>query len=214
MRWQMRLTSRSFTDGASIPDDCALAVRGPKGHLAPGRNRNPHLAWSDVPDAARSFVLVCHDPDVPSRADDVNKEGRAVPASLPRVTFFHWLLLDIPTSMREILPGTHSDGVVCGGKVGSAAPNGMRNGINDYAAWFCGDRDMRGEYHGYDGPCPPWNDERVHRYVFTLHALDVPQLPVRGSLNGANVTAALAGHVLTSARLTGTYSLSSRDPSG
>ena len=70
-----------------------------------------------------------------------------------------------------------------------------------------GDLDMRGEYYGYDGPCPPWNDELVHRYVFTLYALDAPQLEVRGSLNGANVTAALAGHALASASLTGTYSL-------
>ena len=34
---------------------------------------------------------------------------------------------------------------------------------------------MFGDYYGYDGPCPPWNDELVHRYVFTLYALDVAQ---------------------------------------
>ena len=27
---------------------------------------------------------------------DVNKEGRSVPASLPRASFFHWVLVDIP----------------------------------------------------------------------------------------------------------------------
>lgn len=30
-----------------------------------------------------SVVIICHDPDVPSKPDDVNKEGRTIPASLP-----------------------------------------------------------------------------------------------------------------------------------
>ena len=30
---------------------------------------------------------------------------------------------------------------------------------------------MGGTYRGYDGPAPPWNDQRVHRYHFTLFAL-------------------------------------------
>jgi phosphatidylethanolamine-binding protein (PEBP) family uncharacterized protein len=38
----------------------------------------------------KSFAIVCHDPDVPSKGDDVNQEGRAVPRSLARVDFFHW----------------------------------------------------------------------------------------------------------------------------
>jgi phosphatidylethanolamine-binding protein (PEBP) family uncharacterized protein len=45
--------------------------------------------------------------------------------------------------------------------------------------WFAGDNDMRGDYYGYDGPCPPWNDEIVHRYVFTLFALDVAEARCR-----------------------------------
>ena len=32
---------------------------------------------------------------------------------------------------------------------------------------------MSGDYFGYDGPCPPWNDSIVHHYVFTVYALDV-----------------------------------------
>ena len=46
----------------------------------------------------KSFAIVCHDPDVPSKGDDVNQEGRRVPASLPRVDFFHWVLVDLPAS--------------------------------------------------------------------------------------------------------------------
>jgi Raf kinase inhibitor-like YbhB/YbcL family protein len=170
-------------------------------------NRNPHLAWSDVPDGTKSFVLICHDPDVPSRADDVNKEGREVPASVARIDFFHWLLLDIPAAAREILAGTHSSEVTPRGKSGPAAPGGLRHGLNDYTKWFAADPRMQGRYYGYDGPAPPWNDPRLHHYVFMLYALDVPRLEVHGALTGANVLAALGTHVLAKASITGTYSL-------
>jgi Raf kinase inhibitor-like YbhB/YbcL family protein len=66
---------------------------------------------------------------------------------------------------------------------------------------------MRGDYYGYDGPCPPWNDEIIHRYVFTLFALDIPTLPVEGKLTGQQVRAAMHGHILAEASLTGTYTL-------
>ncbi|MDR1853507.1 MAG: YbhB/YbcL family Raf kinase inhibitor-like protein, partial [Azoarcus sp.] len=82
-----------------------------------------------------------------------------------------------------------------------------RRGINDYTNWFANDNDMRGDYYGYDGPCPPWNDELVHRYVFTLYALDVERLPIEGRFNGQEARAALQGHILAEASITGTYSL-------
>ena len=66
---------------------------------------------------------------------------------------------------------------------GPHAPRGARQGINDYTGWFAGDKDMAGNYFGYDGPCPPWNDEIPHRYVFTLYALDVPRLDVGGRVH-------------------------------
>jgi Raf kinase inhibitor-like YbhB/YbcL family protein len=206
----MQLTSKSFKDGAPIPGEFAFCVIDPKTHVSLSANRNPHLAWSDAPAATRSFALICHDPDVPSRGDDVNQEGREVPASLPRVDFFHWLLWDIPASVREISAGSHSDGVTARGKSGPAAPGGGHHGINDYTGWFAGDKDMGGTYYGYDGPCPPWNDAIVHRYVFTVYALDVDKLVVAGEPTGANVRKALDGHILAQASLSGTYSLNPR----
>jgi len=203
----MILSSQSFSDKTAIPGEFAFAVIDPATHVALSSNRNPHLAWSDVPAGTQSFALICHDPDVPSSGEDVNQEGREVPASLPRVDFFHWLLLDIPAVAREIAAGSHSDGVLARGKAGPAAPDGLRHGINDYTNWFAGDEQMAGDYHGYDGPCPPWNDTLVHRYVFTLYALDLPHIAVNAPLTGANVRDALAGHVLAQASLTGTYTL-------
>ena len=163
----MKLISESFEDGAAIPGEFAFAVMDPQTHVSLSSNRNPHLKWTDVPKETQSFALICHDPDVPSRADDVNKEGREISPSLPRVIFYHWLLLDIPSSMREIAAGSQSNGVVPRGKPGPAAPGNLRHGVNDYTSWFAGDAEMSGEYHGYDGPCPPWNDALPHR----LHTL-------------------------------------------
>ncbi len=203
----MKLTSNSVADGQKIPGDFAFCLPDPVHHVCLGGNLNPHLAWRDVPAGTRSFVLICHDPDVPSRGDDVNREGRSVPASLPRVEFFHWTLVDLPADLREIKAGEFSKEVTPRGKPGPGAPLGARQGVNDYTGWFDGDNDMRGDYFGYDGPCPPWNDEIVHHYVFTLYALDIDRLPLDGKFTGMQARAAMHGHILAQASLTGLYSL-------
>jgi Raf kinase inhibitor-like YbhB/YbcL family protein len=204
----MKITSQSFKDGEKIPGKFAFAVQNPDSHIALSSNLNPHLAWSDVPEGTKSFVLICHDPDVPSRGDDVNQEGRDVPASLPRVDFYHWLLLDIPADTTEIPAGSHSGTVTPRGKSGPNAPGKLRHGINDYTGWFAGDEQMKGDYYGYDGPCPPWNDTIVHHYIFTIYALATPTLGVDGPLTGANIRTALdKAAVLGKASLTGLYSL-------
>jgi hypothetical protein len=201
----MRLSSLTFQDGARIPAENAFCVPHATDHVCLGANRNPQLAWSDLPAGTRSLVLICHDPDVPSKPDNVNKEGRTVPASLPRVDFFHWVLIDLAPEPGTIAEGEFSDGVTPRGKSGPEAARGTRQGLNDYTGWFAGDQDMAGAYFGYDGPCPPWNDEITHRYVFTLHALDIDRLPVSGDFTGTQVRAAMTGHVLAEARLVGRY---------
>jgi Raf kinase inhibitor-like YbhB/YbcL family protein len=203
----MELRTTAFADNGVIPGECAFAVIDPATHIRLSDNRNPDFRWSGAPAGTRSFALVCHDPDVPSRGDDVNQEGRAVPASLPRVDFFHWVLVDMPASTSSIERGAHSDGMVARGKPGPQAPREGRHGINDYTAWFTGDQDMAGEYYGYDGPCPPWNDEMPHRYVFTLYALDVPRLAVPDRFTGADAKKAMDGHILARASVTGRYTL-------
>jgi len=202
----MKLTSQSFADGERIPGEFAFCVPASEGHVCLGKNLNPQLEWTSVPTGTRSFALICHDPDVPSRGDDVNQEGRVVPATLPRVDFFHWVLADLPADLREIPAGSFSNEVTPGGKPGPDAPYG-KHGINDYTAWFAGDDAMRGDYYGHDGPCPPWNDELRHRYVFTLYALDVDGCVPEGRFGGAELRNAIAGHVLAEAMLTGTYTL-------
>lgn len=203
----MKLTSSSFKDGQEIPGDFAFCIPDPAHHVCLGKNLNPQLGWDEPPAGTQSFALLCHDPDVPSQGDDVNQEDRTVPATLPRVDFFHWVLLDLPASLRQIKQGEFSSDVTPRGKGGPAAAHGARQGINDYTEWFSGDNDMRGDYYGYDGPCPPWNDEIVHHYVFTLFALDLARLPLNGKSNGQQVRDAMRGHILGQASLTGLYTL-------
>ena len=202
----MRLVSESFVDGAPIPGELAFCVQDAASHVRLSTNKSPHLRWDDAPAGTRSFAILCLDPDVPSRGDDVNQEGRTVPASLPRVTFSHWSLVDLPAELRELRVGEASDGIVPRGKP-SPGPHGSRQGLNDYTGWFASDAEMSGQWHGYDGPCPPWNDEIVHHYTFTVFALDVARLPVQGSFTAADVQAAIKGHVLAEASVTGLYTL-------
>lgn len=203
----MKLTTTAFVDGGAIPPEFAFGKVDAKAHVALSGNRNPDFAWTGAPATTRSFALLCVDPDVPSRGDDVNQEGKVVPASLPRVDFCHWVLVDLPPAVRAIAPGEYSNGVTPRGKPGPAARHGARQGINDYTGWFAGDKDMAGDYHGYDGPCPPWNDSIVHHYTFTVFALSVDRLAVDGRFGLADARRAMAGHVLAQAWVTGRYSL-------
>jgi len=97
----------------------------------------------------------------------------------PKTTWVHWVLYDIPTSASG-LPAAVAP---------RDLPEGTRQGVNDW------------KRIGYGGPCPPVGR---HRYFFKLYALDtvLPDLaaPTKGALEKA-----MAGHVLASAELVGTY---------
>lgn len=201
----MWIRSDDFADSEPIPERNALGRPDPESHVAFSSNLSPHLAWGDVPEGTRSFVLTMIDIDVPSRGDDVNQEGRFVPAELERVDFTHWLLTDIPGEVRQIAAGQYSSQVTPRGKPGLTSR--PAEGKNDYTGWFARDAEMAGTYMGYDGPCPPWNDSIVHRYVFTLSALDVDTVGLSGPFDASDVSAAIEGHVLASASISGTYTL-------
>ena len=203
----MRLTSTSFSNNKSIPAEFAFCAPDPKTHAKLSKNLNPHLAWHDVPPNTKSLALICHDPDVPSKPDGVNQAGRTISAKLPRVDFYHWVLVDIPAATIQIKQGEYSSGIAARGKPGPESHGDTRQGLNDYTAWFASDQAMSGKYFGYDGPCPPWNDEIPHHYIFTLYALDFARCPVGGAFKAQEVLAAIRGHVITQAVHTGVYTL-------
>lgn len=205
----MRLSSNSFNNDDPMPSEFAFCAIDLGKHAAFSENRNPDLMWSDAPQGTRSFALICHDKSAPAIANDVNQEGKRVRQDVPRVDFFHWVLIDIPRDVHAIGAGQFSTAVTARGKPGPEIPGapGLRHGANDYTHWFKGDPDMEGTYCGYDGPCPPWNDDLIHQYVFTLYALDVDRLPVEGIFIGQQTRAAMQGHILAESRLTCTYTL-------
>ena len=204
----MKIWSHSFREGAAIPGDNAFAVPDAASHVRFAANRNPHLAWDDIPPGTASLVLLVIDGDAPTVGTDVNKEGRTLPVDLPRGDFYHWALVDIPPDMTTLAEGAYAKGVTPHGKPGPAiAGSPMRQGLNDYTGWFAGDPEMAGDYFGYDGPCPPWNDTRVHHYIYRLYALDIERLPVAGRFTAQDVLAAMHGHIVDEAQLIGTYTL-------
>jgi len=205
----LQVTIDAWADGSPIPEEHAFGVPDANSHVALGQNRSPAIRWSGAPPETRSFAVICHDPDVPSKPDDVNQEGREVPEDLPRVDFFHWVLVDIPSSRPALEAGADGDGVTERGKPIGPTPNGVR-GINNYTDWFAGDEAMRGDYGGYDGPCPPWNDSRIHHYHFTVYALDVESLGLEGRFGGPQARAAMEGHILARGSWVGTYTLNPR----
>jgi Raf kinase inhibitor-like YbhB/YbcL family protein len=142
-----------------------------------GANLSPPLEWSGVPEGTQSLALVVDDPD-----------------SQPP-GFVHWVIYNIPPSTSGLPEGVEAEAML---------PDGTRQGPNDYALFT-----QEGQTHpggapinrlGYDGPCPP----AAHRYVFQLYALDVIlDLPAESTM--ADVLAAMAGHVLGQAELTGVF---------
>lgn len=201
----MRLTIQGIDDGGTIPPRFAFGVPDAEDHVRLGNNLNPAVSWADVPEGTKSLVLICVDTDVPTKPDDVNQDGRIVPADLPRADFYHWVMVDIPADCTGVAEGECSREVTAGGKTDPHGPGGSRQGRNDYTAWFEGDSGMGGVYLGYDGPCPPWNDSIPHHYHFLLYATDFERCPVEGGFSGQEVRSAIEEHVLAEAGVTGMY---------
>jgi hypothetical protein len=91
----------------------------------------------------------------------------------------HWVIYNLPTTSTGL-----AEGIAAG-----ELPGGSLEGMTDF------------KRTGWGGPCPPIGR---HRYYFRLYALDavLPDLshPARAALEQA-----MAGHVMASAELLGTY---------
>ena len=210
----MQLRSDSFLHRRAMPTRCALGrYRFQPADLAPDQrfelsdNRNPHLAWEDVPEGTRSFALICRDPDAPADRSLVNRLDTAVAIEVERSEFVHWVVADLPAELRSIDEGAAASGVTAGGKGAVELPGGGRQGRNDYTEWFADDSAMKGDYFGYDGPCPPWNDALIHMYEIVILALDVESLSLEDGFRASELRAAAEGHVIGEARLEGFYYL-------
>jgi Raf kinase inhibitor-like YbhB/YbcL family protein len=198
----LQVESDSFNDGDRVPDAYAFGTPDGQGKAeAGGGNRSPHLRWSGAPEGTQSFAVTCVDPDVPADFTDANQEGKTLAEDLPRQDFTHWLLVDISPDTTELPEGAGGDGIVAGGKPTGQTDYGV-TGSNSYT-----ESQGDGTYGGYDGPFPPFNDERLHHYHFTVYALDVPSLGLSGDFKLDDVRSAIEGHVLDQGEIVGVYTL-------
>jgi Raf kinase inhibitor-like YbhB/YbcL family protein len=77
----MRLTSSAFSDGGAIPSR----------FTCDGADLSPPLVWSGAPPDARSFAIVCVDPDAPGG------------------NWYHWAIYDIPVGVTQLPEHCPSD---------------------------------------------------------------------------------------------------------
>jgi Raf kinase inhibitor-like YbhB/YbcL family protein len=111
------------------------------------------------------------------------------PAAEPWV---HWLIYKLPTGTRSLPEGIPAVAQL-------ASPTGAFQGRNSWKS---------GHTIGYRGPAPP-PGRGVHHYRFCLVALDGP-LKLGPGADRHALEQAMAGHILSEARLIGTYQTGSR----
>ena len=186
-------------NGQRIPEHYAYCIPNAKGGTMNGLNISPGISWNTPPAGTRSLVLIMKDPDVPATFDKANVPGEVIAQKAPRQDFYHWVVIDIPPTVTGILEGKDSRGITEGGKKFGHLDYGIV-GQNDYVKM-----NPSGPNGGYDGPCPPWNDERMHNYHFTVYALDIPSLKIPDPVNGRQAEIAMRGHILAQSEVVGTF---------
>lgn len=202
----LNVSIEGIAQGQRIAEEFAFGIRTDTEPFTFGANISPAISWSGAPEGTKSYAIIMHDRSVPTIFDDANQEGKTIPADLARMDFMHWVLVDVPATTTGLSKGAESDAVVPKGKPTGASANGVR-GANDFGMFMAANPDMAGDYGGYDGPAPPWNDELMHEYVFTVYALDVESLGLEGVFSGADSLAAMDGHILASGQVVGEYTL-------
>ncbi len=135
----------------------------PRKYTCDGSDISPALSWGEPPAGTQSIALITDDPDAPGG------------------TWVHWVLYDLPTSVRELSENVPKD---------QELKNSARQGRNDFRKI------------GYGGPCPP--PGRPHRYFFKLYALD-GKLGIKAGVSKADLEKTMRGHVLAETQLMGRY---------
>jgi hypothetical protein len=96
----VRLSSTAFQHLGAIPAR----------YTCDGADVSPPLAWDEVPNETKSFVLIVDDPDAPDPA-------------APKMVYVHWVVYDLPASARGLPERTTEQSL----------PTGARQGINDFS---------------------------------------------------------------------------------
>jgi len=128
-----------------------------------GTDASPALSWNEPPEGTQNFALIADDPDAPAG------------------TWVHWVIYDMPASLRGLPEGLTK---------ARELPDGSRQGLNDFRKI------------GYNGPCPPRGS--AHRYFFKLYALDIKTNLVAGATKG-DLERSMKGHILARSEIVGRF---------
>ncbi len=151
------VASNTFVNGQTMPNSLIHSHFG-----CTGENKSPHLKWQGAPEGTKSFALIAHDPDAPRPTG-----------------WYHWIVLNIPVSVRE-------------SKAGQQINHPMMQVKNDFGSVT------------YGGACPP-KGHGVHRYNFTVYALDCAALIPSPGSTPDSVERQVKKHALSSATITANY---------
>src|ERR1700682_3673232 len=161
----LKVSVDGVESGKMMPTKYGFCMPAAQGHAGPAPDISPRISWSKGPAGTKSYAVILHDTDSPAeQREKMNKEGETLTSAVPRRNFYHWILVDIPADVTAIAEGAESTARVPHGKPATPAAAGGARGLNDFTKVLAANEAMKGQYYGYDGPCPPWNDENLHHY--------------------------------------------------
>ncbi len=99
--------------------------------------------------------------------------------------FWHWVVANIPANVTSLPTGA-------GDPAAGMMPAGALEVRTDFGK------------PGYGGPCPP-QGANIHRYIFTVHAVSLKELPVTADTSAAIVGFYLNFNTLAKASLIGLF---------
>lgn len=191
---QLDVKVDGIDDGSPIPEKFAHCVA--KG--AEGKNISPKITWSKGPDGTQSYAIIVVDRDVPVDFSNANKDGKTIDAEAPRQNFYHWMLINIPVNITSIAEDA-----------GKSKAYGDQL-VNDFlkSSGLPANGENTKKFTGYDGPCPPWNDERLHYYHYKVYALSQTFNAGEGvDYTGDQIIRTITPYILGEGEVVGSYTL-------
>lgn len=187
------ITVDGLEAGRAIAAPQALCVPTADGKSEPIPDvTRPTIRWNGAPKGTKSFAVFMMDPDVPADFTDAGKEGKIIAENAKRQDFFHWGVVDIAADVTTIQGGLAKLPLASGCEL----PNDL--GAAGYVP-------TPGQY---GGPCPPWNDARIHHYHFIVLALSDNVTVAKDETAKAVFTRLIdSPSVLGKAAVVGTYTL-------
>ncbi|WP_422934860.1 YbhB/YbcL family Raf kinase inhibitor-like protein [Sinomonas sp. P47F7] len=143
-----------------------------------GKDLSPQLAWSGAPEGTKSYCVTVLDPDAPTGSG-----------------FWHWAVANLPATVDELPEGA-------GGSADGMGPADSDASLPEGAFELKNDAG----YAGFVGAAPP-QGHGPHRYIVTVHAVDVERLDIGPDASPALLGFNLFFHTLGRAQLTGYFEI-------